>query len=313
MQRLSVVFAGTPIFGLPCLDAIFASSHQLKAIYTQPDRPSGRGRKLCPSAVKEWAITQQIPVFQPLNFKDPESVAQLAALQPDVLVVIAYGLLLPKSVLEIPRYGCINVHASLLPRWRGASPIQQAILQGDVESGVTIMQMDVGLDTGAMLAKGSCPITTEDTAASLHDKLAQLAVKPLLDTLNALSLNRITPEKQNDDLATYASKINKEDALINWHDSAMVIDRKIRAFNPWPIAYTQLGEESIRILKATPTNITHDATPGAILSLDKKGMLVATGDQGLMVEKIQFPGGKVMTIADWLNAGKSTLHVGLVL
>lgn len=313
MQSLSIVFAGTPAFGLPCLEAIANSSHQLKAIYTQPDRPAGRGRKLQSSAVKEWALAHHIPVAQPLNFKEPGAVDGLAALKPDVLIVIAYGLILPKSVLEIPRLGCINVHASLLPRWRGASPIQHAILAGDAESGVTIMQMDIGLDTGAMLAKASCSITNTDTTASLHDKLAQLSPVPLLVTLEKLALHNAVAEPQNNDLATYAGKINKEDAHINWQEAAEVINRKIRAFMPWPIAYTMLGGESLRIHQATPVSLSRSEQPGTVLSLDKKGMLVATGQGGLLVEKIQFPGGKAISIADWLNAGRTQLHVGLVL
>ncbi|MBI2784774.1 MAG: methionyl-tRNA formyltransferase, partial [Legionella longbeachae] len=182
MNKLNIIFAGTPEFGLHCLDALLQSDHHLQAIYTQPDRPAGRGRKLQASAVKEWALKQSIPIYQPLNFKNPEVIAELAALKPDVMIVIAYGLILPKTVLEIPKLGCINVHASLLPRWRGASPIQSAILHGDTESGVTIMQMDVGMDTGAMLHKVSCPISATETASSLHNKLSQIAAQPLLES-----------------------------------------------------------------------------------------------------------------------------------
>ncbi|MCL9684794.1 methionyl-tRNA formyltransferase [Legionella maioricensis] len=313
MSGLNLVFAGTPEFGLPCLDALLQSSHQIKAIYTQPDRPAGRGRKLQASAVKEWAVEHEIPVYQPLNFKNPESIAELAQLKPDVLVVIAYGLILPKAVLEIPRLGCINVHASLLPRWRGASPIQHAVLYGDSESGVTIMQMDVGMDTGDMLAKAVCPIGPSDTAGSLHDRLAQISVKPLLTTLDALANNQAQPEVQNNDLATYAGKINKEDALINWQNSAADINRQIRAFNPWPIAYTVLGEEILRIHQAQIMEIECSQTPGTVISIDKKGMLVATGNKGVLVTRIQFPGAKAISVADWLNSGKTQLHAGLIL
>lgn len=312
MSGLNIVFAGTPAFGLPCLDALAQSAHHMQAIYTQPDRPAGRGRKLQASAIKEWALAREIPVYQPLNFKNPETVAELAALKPDVLIVIAYGLILPKAVLEIPRLGCVNVHASLLPRWRGASPIQHAILHGDAESGVTIMQMDIGMDTGDMLHKVSCPITTTDTAASLHDKLAQISAQPLLKTLTELSNNTARPEVQNNDLATYAGKINKEDALINWQQTAAEIDQKIRAFNPWPIAYTLLNEEVLRIHQAHVVTTESTQTPGTVLHIDKKGMLIATGQQGILVEKIQLPGGKVITIADWLNSSKSQVHVGSI-
>lgn len=313
MSSLNLVFAGTPEFGLPCLEALSQSSHSIKAVYTQPDRPSGRGRKVQSSAVKEWALAHDLPIYQPLNFKDPNTVAELAALKPDVMIVIAYGLLLPKAVLEVPKYGCINVHASLLPRWRGASPIQKAILHGDEQSGVTIMQMDVGLDTGAMWSSVSCPITPLDTAGSLHDKLATLAAAPLLEVLNTLSSHAHSPKEQMNDLATYAGKITKDDARIDWKQSAAVIDRQIRAYNPWPIAFTVLNEEVLRVHEAKPTGLSCSQAPGTILNLDKKGILVATGHEALLVEKIQFPGGKVITVADWLNAGKNQGQVGLVL
>lgn len=313
MSRLKIVFAGTPAFGLPCLDALAQSSHDLQAIYTQPDRPAGRGRKVQASAVKEWAIAHAIPVYQPLNFKNPETVTELAALKPDVMIVIAYGLILPKAVLEIPRLGCINVHASLLPCWRGASPIQHAILHGDAESGVTIMQMDVGMDTGDMLNKVSCPIADTDTAATLHDKLAQISASPLLQTLEELEQNTVKPEVQNNTLATYAGKINKEDALINWQRTAREIDCQIRAFNPWPIAYTLLSGEVVRIHQARIVDSHFSQAPGTIIHLDKKGMLIATRNQGILVEKIQLPGGKIITVADCLNSSKSPLQVGFVL
>lgn len=309
---MKIVFAGTPAFALPCLDALITSSpHQLQAVYTQPDRPAGRGRKLQASAVKEWALTHQFPVYQPVNFKQNETVDQLAALTPDVLVVIAYGLILPRIILELPRLGCVNVHASLLPRWRGASPIQHAILQGDTDTGVTIMQMDIGMDTGAMLAQMHCPIQPNDTAGQLHDRLAHLAVAPLLNTLDNIASGRAQPKIQGHDLATYAPKISKEDAAIHWHKPAIVIDRQIRAFNPWPIAYTKTGETILRIHQAQLVPKHHTATPGTILSIDKGGMLVAAGEDALLVEHIQFPGGKVISLADWLNAGSNQLHVNL--
>lgn len=313
MSSLNIVFAGTPEFGLPCLEALLHSSHHLKAIYTQPDRPAGRGRKLQASAVKDWALTHDIPVYQPLNFKTQDAIDELAALRPDLIIVIAYGLILPRAVLEIPRLGCINVHASLLPRWRGASPIQQAVLHGDSHSGVTLMQMDVGMDTGDMLAKVDCDISPIDTAGTLHDKLAQLSAEPLLKTVDLLAQGKAHPEVQNEDLVTYAKKISKEDGCIRWQDSALTIDRLIRAFNPWPIAYLRLGEEQVRVHRASMVNLNAAVAPGTIIALDKKGLLVATGEGGLLIEKIQFPGGKAVTVADWLNAGKSQLHVGLVL
>lgn len=310
---MRIVFAGTPEFALPCLDALVDSAHNLVALYTQPDRPAGRGRKLLPSAVKNWGLAHQLPVYQPDNFKQNAAISELATLQPDIIIVIAYGLILPRKLLAIPRLGCINVHASLLPRWRGASPIQQAILQGDKESGVTIMQMDAGMDTGDMLAKVSCPILPTDTAGILHNKLAQLAVEPLLKTLDLLAEGKTNPEKQDELLVSYAPKIKKEDAAINWCRPAIEIDQKIRAFNPWPIAYTQVSQEVLRIHRAYVVSSSFSEEPGTILSLDKKGILVATAEQALMIEMIQFPGAKVMTVADWLNAARSQLQINMVL
>ncbi len=311
MNPLNIVFAGTPEFGLPCLEALTKSSHHLVAIYTQPDRPAGRGRKLQASAVKAWAVAHEIPVYQPINFKSREAIDELAALKPDLMIVIAYGLILPQDVLSIPRLGCINVHASLLPRWRGASPIQQAILHGDEESGVTIMQMDIGLDTGPMFAKASYRIASTETAGSLHNQLAALSAKPLLETVNLLADNQIQPIEQDHKLATYAKKINKEDGCIHWEHSAILIDQQIRAFNPWPIAYTNVNGEQLKILQASVEHLNAEVAPGTIVRLDKKGMLVATGKEGLLIEKIQFPSAKVISIADWLNTGKNQLHLGL--
>lgn len=313
MSSLNIVFAGTPEFGVPCLDALIHSSHHLSAIYTQPDRPAGRGRKMQASAVKEWALAHDIPVYQPLNFKNPDAVAELAALKPDLMIVIAYGLILPQAVLDIPRLGCVNVHASLLPRWRGASPIQQAVLHGDTHSGVTIMQMDAGMDTGDMLVKVECPIADTDTAGNLHDNLARLSAAPLLETIDLLASGQARPESQEESLVTYAKKINKEDGCIDWNNAAVIIDRQIRAFYPWPIAYTVLGEEQLRVYKASVVTLQSKAAPGTVVQLDKKGMLVATGEGGLLIEKIQFPSAKAVSVADWLNSGKTQLHVGLVL
>ncbi|KTD02943.1 methionyl-tRNA formyltransferase [Legionella feeleii] len=313
MSSLNIVFAGTPEFAIPSLDALAKSSHRLLAVYTQPDRPAGRGRKLQPSAVKSWALSHEIPVYQPLNFKSEQAVTELAQLKPDILVVIAYGLILPKVVLALPRLGCINSHASLLPRWRGASPIQQAVLHGDDESGVTIMQMDAGMDTGAKLAEISCPIFPEDTAGSLHDRLAQLAVEPLLSTLDALACGQAKPIPQDNSQATYAGKIKKEDAAINWQRPATEIVNQVRAFNPWPIAYTQAGEELLRIHQAHVVANTSSAEPGTILSIDKKGILVAAAHHAVMIEYLQFPGSRVMPVSAWLNSGRAQHYIHLVL
>lgn len=313
MTTLNIVFAGTPEFALPCLDALARSQHVLRAVYTQPDRPAGRGRKLQPSAVKSWAVDHDIPVVQPLNFKDAAAVDALAALKPDVLIVIAYGLILPQRVLDIPKFGCINVHASLLPRWRGASPIQQAVLHGDSQSGVTIMQMDAGMDTGDMLREVVCTLDPRETAGSLHDKLSTIAAEPLLQTLDAIAQGRAIATPQDNSLATPASKINKNDAAINWQQPAEEIDRLIRAFNPWPIAFTHIGEEVMRIHQAAIEAVASSKAPGTVLAIDKSGMRVATGKHVLLVERIQFSGGNVICISDWLNSGRSQLHVDLVL
>jgi len=313
MTSLRIVFAGTPEFGLPCLDAIAMSPHQIAAIYTQPDRPAGRGRKLQGSAVKTWAQTHHIPVYQPAHFKDQTTIDELAKLSPDVLIVIAYGLILPRKVLAIPRLGCINVHASLLPRWRGASPIQQAILHGDKQTGITIMQMDVGMDTGDMLNRVHYDIETHETAGTLHDQLANLASTPLLSTLADLAAGKAHAVKQDNALATYAPKINKEDAQIHWHQSATTIDQQIRAFNPWPIAYTNINALAFRVHEAVVMPMQASQAPGTILAIDKQGLLVNTGHQALLIKKIQLPGGKIISIADYLNSGREQLRVNMVL
>lgn len=313
MKGLNLIFAGTPEFALPCLRTLAESRHRLKAVYTQPDRPAGRGRKLQPSAVKSWALAKAIPVYQPLNFKEPADVMALDALQADVMIVIAYGLILPQRILASPRLGCINVHASLLPRWRGASPIQQAILHGDPASGVTIMQMDVGMDTGDVLAEISCPIAPRETASTLHDKLAELACSPLLSTLDALETGKVTACPQDSQRVTYAAKIRKEDAAINWHQPVEVIDRQIRAFTPWPIAYTHAGDEVIRIHQASRDSTTSMAPAGTIVGIDKPGLKVATGKGVLCIERLQFAGGKVISVADWLNSSRSKLVLNQVL
>ncbi len=307
MSSLRIVFAGTPHFGIPCLDAIADSPHTLVAVYTQPDRPAGRGRHVQASAVKCWAQTHGTPVYQPLHFKETTTVDELKALEADVMVVIAYGLILPTSVLNTPRFGCINVHASLLPRWRGASPIQQAILQGDQETGVTIMQMDKGMDTGDALTSVNIPIQPNDTAESLHNSLAQIACEPLIQTLNALGKDSLKPIKQIDNLATYAPKIKKEDAVIDWTQSAQSISQQIRAFYPWPIAYTHINDQIIRIHEASVVTTPHKESPGTILSVDKTGMLVSTGLNALQIKVIQFPGGKPITIRDYLNGKHQVL------
>lgn len=312
-KPLNIVFAGTPLFGLSCLNALLASHHKITAIYTQPDRPAGRGRQLQQSDVKKWALSHQIPIYQPVNFKSDETIDELRLLAPDVIVVIAYGLILPKVVLDIPRLGAVNVHASLLPSLRGASPIQHAILHGDKQSGVTIMQMDVGMDTGDMLSKAHCNIEPEYTAQELHDVLSHLAVHPLLETLDALAKNYAPREPQDHTKATYAPKIKKEDARINWKSEAKLIHQLIRAFNPVPTAYTHANDLLVKIHQAKVIIQDHTHVPGAIVSIDKKGVLVATGSGLILIERLQFPGGKILSVSDWLNSKQSHLYQGLIL
>lgn len=309
-SHLRIVFAGTPEFAAESLRALLQGHHDVIAVYTQPDRPAGRGRTLKPSAVKALAMRHELPVLQPFSLKDADAQAELATLKPDLMVVAAYGLLLPPEVLAIPRLGCINVHASLLPRWRGAAPIQRAILAGDRETGITIMQMDAGLDTGAMLAKASCPISARDTGASLHDRLALLGGDALLGVVDSLHDGEtLIAEPQDDSHATYAKKLSKDEALIQWHQSAEVIARNIRAFNNVPVAHSTLHGEPVRIWQA---RVVHDEISveagGTILRADKHGLAVACGDGNvLMIEMLQLAGGKALPIAQLLNAKRDAL------
>jgi methionyl-tRNA formyltransferase len=300
---LRVIFAGTPDFAAIHLKAINDSKHQLIAVYTQPDRPAGRGKKLQASPVKRFAEEAGLPVYQAASLKTEDAQRQLAELQADIMVVVAYGLILPQTVLDAPRLGCLNVHASLLPRWRGAAPIQRAIEAGDSDTGITIMQMDAGLDTGNMLATAHCPIGPRSTAASLHDELATLGAPLLLQVLDNLPAHLHTASKQDDGLATYAKKILKSEAEIDWQLNARLLDRHIRAFNPFPICFSMLGGERVKIWQARPAStVAAPETPGAILRADSQGILVNCGDGQLSIEKLQLPGGKPLTADQLLNA-----------
>ncbi|MEG3026124.1 MAG: methionyl-tRNA formyltransferase, partial [Aeromonas sp.] len=250
MNKLKLIFAGTPDFAARHLAALLSSDHEVVAVYTQPDKPAGRGQKLTASPVKELALAHELPVYQPASLRSEEAQAELAALGADLMVVVAYGLILPKVVLDTPRLGCINVHGSLLPRWRGAAPIQRAIWAGDTETGVTIMQMDVGLDTGAMIRKVTCPIASDETSTSLYDKLAELGPQALVDTLNAMAAGEARAQEQDDALANYAQKLSKEEARIDWSMDAAAIERCIRAFNPWPISWFEVAEQTIKVWQA---------------------------------------------------------------
>lgn len=308
---LRIIFAGTPDFAAQHLAALLDTDHEIIAVYTQPDRPAGRGKKLTPSAVKVLALENDLPVYQPQSLKDEEAQQTLSNLNADVMIVVAYGLLLPLAVLDAPRLGCINVHGSILPKWRGAAPIQRSLWAGDAETGVTIMQMDEGLDTGDMLAIETLPITTEDTSATLYEKLAALGPKSLITTLS--KLESIQPQKQDDASATYAKKLSKDEAKIDWNESAEQIERNIRAFNPWPVAWTQVENQNIKLWSATVVPLNQQAAPGTIVQANKAGIVVATGNQGLCITSLQIPGKKALPAADVINARKSWFEVGSVI
>jgi methionyl-tRNA formyltransferase len=299
---MNLVFAGTPEFAVPALKALLDAGHTLLAVYTQPDRPAGRGRKLGRSAVKEFALAHDLRVHQPLTLKSETETETLRALAPDAMIVIAYGLILHQSILTIPHYGCINVHASLLPRWRGAAPIQRAIEAGDDLTGVTIMQMDAGLDTGTMLALAATPIQAHDTAASLHDRLAEIGASLLISTLARLARNEISPQTQDHSLATYANKLTKEEARLDWHADAELLARHIRAFNPWPVAQTTLDGQTLRLWQAQAENGPPSGQPpGTVLSAAADGVRVQCAAGVLRITRLQLEGGKVLDARDFLN------------
>ncbi len=286
VEVLKIIFAGTPAFAATALDALIAAGHRIVLVLTQPDRPAGRGLSLQPSPVKQLALARQIPLAQPATLKDEAIVTTLAALDADVMVVAAYGLLIPRALLDLPPRGCVNIHASLLPRWRGAAPIQRAILAGDRETGVTIMQMDAGLDTGAMLLAQRVPIAADDTAQTLHDKLAITGAQLIVRALDEAP----EPVAQDVTRATYAAKISKSEAHIDWARSAVDIDRQIRAFNPAPGAHTELQGQRVKVWRAAP--VAGHGVPGTVLSAGADGVVVATGAGALCLLELQRAGGK---------------------
>jgi len=301
-RPLRLVFAGTPPFAALHLQALLDwPGCEVIAVYTQPDRPAGRGKKLAPSAVKELALRHDLPVYQPATLRNEAAQTELHALAADMMVVVAYGLILPQAVLDTPKLGCINVHGSILPRWRGAAPIQRAIQAGDQESGVTIMQMDAGLDTGAMLTVARCPIAADETAATLHDKLAAIGAPALIATLQALANGSAQPQPQDDSQSCYAAKIDKTEALIDWRQPAITLDSLIRAFNPMPIAYTELHGERVKIYRCALGPVT-SAVPGTLIAADREALTVACGDgTSLRLLQLQLPGGKALSSAELLN------------
>ena len=316
-KPLNIIFAGTPEFAAQHLQALLNSPHNVIAVYTQPDKPAGGGKKLQQSAVKQLAEQHQIPVYQPKSLRNSEAQQQLNALQADVMVVVAYGLLLPQAVLDAPRLGCLNVHGSLLPRWRGAAPIQRAVWAGDGESGVTIMQMDQGLDTGDMLYKVTYPLAADETSASLYQKLAQLAPNALLTVLNGLGKGKYPAQKQDENFANYAQKLSKEEAKLDWNLSAVQLERCIRAFNPWPISYfvVQDGNQQPQTIKVYQADVLPhvDRSAGTILAADKNGIQIATAAGVLNITLLQPAGKKPMAAQDLLNSRRDWFVVGVIL
>jgi len=303
---LKILFAGTPDFAAVALKALLNSEHDIVAVYTQPDRPAGRGRKLTASPVKILAEENGLTVVQPTSLKDADVQQELANWQADLMVVVAYGLILPDAVLRAPGLGCINIHASLLPKWRGAAPIQRAILAGDGQTGITIMQMDSGLDTGDMLLKITCPINPGDTAETLHDNLAKIGAQALLELLPNLSAGTLQPEPQDETQASYAKKLQKSEAELNWQQSAEQLARQVWGFNPWPVAFTRHNNENLRIWMAvpiaTPINTVATGKPGEIVAESRDGIDVQTGKGLLRVQQLQLPGGKALSAGQFINA-----------
>ncbi|WP_312571511.1 methionyl-tRNA formyltransferase [Stutzerimonas balearica] len=308
---MRIVFAGTPEFAAQHLEALLQAGYQVVAVYTQPDRPAGRGQKLMPSPVKQLALQHGLPVMQPATLRDAEAQHALAALQPDLMVVVAYGLILPQAVLDTPRLGCINSHASLLPRWRGAAPIQRAIEAGDSESGVTVMQMEAGLDTGPMLLKVRTPIGPSDTGGSLHDRLAALGAQAVVEAVARLQAGSLPGERQDDTLATYAHKLSKDEARLDWQRPAAELERLVRAFNPWPICHSSLAGDVLKVHAARL--VPGQGEPGRILAVGKDGLTVACGTGALQLTRLQLPGGKPLDFADLYNSRREQFAPGQVL
>lgn len=301
---MRIIFAGTPDFAAEHLQALIDSPHDVVAVFTQPDRPAGRGNKLTASPVKNLALAHNIPLYQPETLKKADIQQTIASIAADIMIVVAYGLILPQVILDMPKWGCLNVHGSLLPRWRGAAPIQRACWAGDHETGITIMQMDAGLDTGDMLYKLSCPIEPDDTSATLYHKLAKLGPKGLLDTLTLISEGNIKPEKQHESDVTYAEKLSKQEAQLNWNLSAKQLERCIRAFNPWPVSYFEVKGELVKVWQANEISEMHNQPVGTILKANKQGICIATQEGALNMTVLQPAGKKPMSAQDLLNSRK---------
>jgi methionyl-tRNA formyltransferase len=303
MRSLRIAFAGTPQFAVPALRVLLSSAHQVVGVLTQPDRPAGRGQQLRASPIKLLAAGHSLPVSQPPTLRTPEGRAELERWAPDLLVVVAYGLILPEPVLVLPRLGCVNIHGSLLPRWRGAAPIQRAILAGDAETGVTIMQLDAGLDTGPMLLERRRPIHSHETAGDLHDALSELGAAALADAIDGIAAGTLAARPQPATGATYAPKIEKAEARLDWNAAATELDRRVRAFNPWPIAETSFAGEQLRVLRARVADQpAAEAAPGTVLGVAEDGLRVACGDGVLAVRELQRAGKRPISARDFANA-----------
>jgi methionyl-tRNA formyltransferase len=311
MDALNIVFAGTPAFSARHLQALLGSRHRIVAVYTQPDRAAGRGKHLQASPVKTLALAHNLPVLQPVSLKQAPEQQRLAAFNPDLMIVVAYGLILPQAILDTPKYGCINVHASLLPRWRGAAPVERAILAGDKETGVTIMQMDAGLDTGAMLLKAVTPVAPDDDRLSVETRLAEIGSRALLESLDHLQTLRAGAQQQNDELSTYARKLEKSEALIDWSKSAEEINRQIRAGIGRNPAYTFIHGERILLLRADTELQTSTAAPGTVISANRNGLRIACANSVLAVTHLQMPGKNVLPVSDIMNSHKALFVPGL--
>ena len=308
---MKIVFAGTPDFAVPTLQALLDSEHQICGVYTQPDRPAGRGRKLTASPVKALAVSANLPVFQPENFKQAGALEQLAALEPDLIVVIAYGLILPQAVLDIPKFGSINVHGSLLPRWRGAAPIHRAVMAGDDKTGITIMKVVKKLDAGDMLYKIECPINADSTSSELHDQLAEIGAQGLIQVVNQIEQGTLIAEPQDEALVTYAHKLEKNEAVLDWQKSVQELDRQVRGLNAWPVAQTLYKGEVLRVWRSEVIDGESDLPAGTI-SCQQHALDVATGNGILRLLEVQLPGGKRIAGKDFLNAHQAdNLRLGL--
>lgn len=310
LGKMRIVFAGTPEFAANHLQALLDARANIVAVYTQPDRPAGRGKKMAPSPVKVVAQSASVTVLQPATLKDPQVQQQFSRLDADIFVVVAYGLIIPAPILSAPKYGSINVHASLLPRWRGAAPIQRAIEAGDRETGITIMQMDEGLDTGDMLANVRCEISPFETGGTLHDKLLKLGPPALISTLSAIARGNVHPEKQDDTLTCYAAKITKQEAQLDWRRPAVELEWQVRAFNPFPVTHTRLDGNQIRVWAAHATNKITQEPPGTIIAVNKNNVEVACGRQVLVIEEVQLAGKKRLPVEEVIRGNTELFCIG---